>query len=537
MKRALSLYLPTWSIDLLRRRLRRDGRLPDAASRGASRRGRGVVFLLTAPDHGREVVTRCCERACAAGVFAGMTLAHARALLHREQVHAEAESADRDAAALRALARWANRFAPTVATDPPDGLVLDVTGCERLYGGEIPLADAVGGAVTRLGVRCRLAIAPTIGGAWAWARYGDAARPILRDDDVAGSLAPLPVESLRIEPHAVEELAAVGVRRVEQLLDLPRAQLANRFGHAILRRIDQALRPAADDCLARAEAIQPVRPAPPPEVERVFDGPCRQYEAIELAVRGLVDALSAALRLREVGVRRLRLRLERSDAEPVQETLELSHPSRDAKHLWSLIRPRVERINLGYGVDAIRLTAADAAPLPSGQAALIADAAPVSSAADEAEAGRLIDVLSNRLGRDRVLRIEPVDTHVPEKSFRLRPASEPQARVMTEDPPALEGDRPSILLPQVRPVNVTLMRPEGPVLQVQHGEAQRVVATIGPERIAPRWWRSSLGVSAEGGLGGPPVRDYYKLQVEDGRWLWVFRELSSGRWYLHGMWA
>lgn len=457
-----------------------------------------------------------------------MTLAHARALLHGRAVFVEPELPERDAEALAKLARWANRFAPTVAVDPPDGLMLDVTGCERLYGGEPHLLDGVRGAVARLGVRCRGAIAPTIGGAWAWARYGDPARPILQDGDLTHALAPLPIEALRLEPHVVEELASVGVRLVEHLLDLPRAQLADRFGDAVLRRIDQALRITTRDTGAGAgEALAPLRPAPPPEAERLFDGPCRQLEAIELATRGLAEALCASLRGRGLGVRRLRVRFDRSDAEPVAETLDLSAPSRDAKHLWTLLRPRVERMNLGFGVDAIRLTALEVGDVPIEQGVLVEGAAPEPRSRAQREAAQLVDVLGNRLGRQRVLRAEAVDTHVPEKSFRLKPAAEKGGKGYA---PASAGDRPSVLLEHVRPLDVTAMRPEGPVLQIG---PQRVTVCIGPERITPRWWRSS-GEKRE---GGPPVRDYYKLQLADGRWLWAFRELSSGRWYGHGAWA
>jgi protein ImuB len=44
----------------------------------------------------------------------------------------DAESAA-DAGALDRLALWASCYAPIVAADPPDGLVIDVTGCRRYH--------------------------------------------------------------------------------------------------------------------------------------------------------------------------------------------------------------------------------------------------------------------------------------------------------------------------------------------------------------------------------------------------------------------
>lgn len=478
------------------------------------------MFLLTAPDHGRDVVTRCCERAVEAGVYRGMTLAHARALLHDAIVHVEAERPERDAAAVHALARWAIRVAPTVALDGGDGLVLDVTGCERLYRGERRLLAMLRHRLEGMGVRCRIAIAPTLGAAWACARYGDALT-LLDEGDLSLPLGPLPIEALRIESAVVEELASVGVRRVEQLLDLPRAQLADRFGEALLRRIDQAVGRVP-------EALEPIRPAPVPRVERVFDGPVKQVEAIELTVRELVDALAVGLRQRQAGVQRLRLRLQRSDLDPVTETLELSRPSRDAKHLWTLLRPRVERLHLGYGVDAVELEATQCGFLLPEQSRLAGDGedAPI----DTADAGRLIDLLVSRLGAEHVLCTDGVDTHVPEKAFRWRPAREGATITSAPAPSPPRGDRPSRLLPHVHPIDVTIMNPEGPIVLLRRDEPLRVLTTIGPERITPRWWRSRPGEP-------PPVRDYYKLQVEDGRWFWVFRESGSGRWFLHGVWG
>ena len=486
---------------------------------------RGPALLLARGDHGRDVVTHCCARSVAAGVRPGMTLAHSRALLHRQPVYAEPERPEHDSAALYALARWAIRFTPAVAVDPPDGLLLDVTGCERLYGGDARLARLVFEAMARLSVGARVAVGPTVGAAWACARYAEGAITVLAGPDVRDALAPLPVAALRVDPAVVDELALVGVRRVEELVGLPRSALADRFGNAVLRRIDQALGRVP-------EAIDPVRPVAPPRVEREFDGPVTQYEAFELAVRGLVDALAAKLVRLQLGARQVQLRVDRADAGALAETLTLSRPCRDPKHLWALLRPRVERLNLGYGVDTVGLTAGEVGPLWPEQCGLIA-VGPAQPQATAAERDRLVDLLSGRLGRDHVVACDAVDTHVPEKAFRWLPAIEASgtapddaAAVLTTPP----VDRPSVLLDRVRPIDVTLVRPEGPVLVVHQAGGRRVLTTIGPERIDPRWWLSPPGRS-------PPERDYYKLQLEDGRWLWVFREHSGGRWFLHGVWG
>ena len=556
-----------------------------------------------------------------------MSVAHATALLPAAarvvlRDHAPVE----DAAALLALARWAVRFSPTVAPDDPDGLILDVTGCRRLYGGDEALAELVASSIRSLGLDARVAIAPTIGAAWGVARfavdekrnnakaqraqreskeekadhsYGVQSegttrqmRPVARNfaavsmpvdgpalsgssSSFAPSLRPsrlcvppafrvvseeewpelferLPIAALRVEPKIVEELAEVGIDHVGQLLAVPREEIASRFDADVLLRIDQATGEAM-------EALRPVRYSEPASVVLRFAGPTTQFEAIEMAVRQLVEELSTKLQKREAGARRIVLEVERLDEnlrlEFAQESLTLSRPSRNARHLWNLLRPRIERLHLGEGVEALTLTARRTALLPHEQEQL-------DGSSDESEAattarlheaaGQLIDLLESRLGPPAVLAGEIVQTHIPEASFRFRPASEgglkmtpaPRAdsRVSSPDPAAagaveatstfipLPGDRPTVLFDEPEAVAVTLLQPEGPVIGLQWRRLHRITTAIGPERIGRRWWHFRL-------TRRQPARDYYRLQDEEGLWLWVYRSRFSRKWFVHGVWS
>src|SRR5690606_30968430 len=127
MRRVVSLFLPHWPTDRLRRK--RGKPPPDDAP--------SLATVL--PDHGRRVIASPDARALAMGVVPGMTVTKARALVpDLEVVDADL---DGDREALRRLALWAaRRYSPQVASDPPDGLWIDITGCEDLFGGEIALA-------------------------------------------------------------------------------------------------------------------------------------------------------------------------------------------------------------------------------------------------------------------------------------------------------------------------------------------------------------------------------------------------------------
>lgn len=486
-------------------------------------------MLLTADVAQRRLVARCCERSARAGVRPGMDLAHARALLPSEPVWVGPHRPERDADALRSLAIWATRFSPVVAPDPPEGLVLDITGCDRASGGEERLLHTLTGAVRRLGFAARAAIAPTLGCAWAVARFGEGS--IIPDSATRRALAPLPIAALRISEQARAALAEVGVERIGHILDLPRAALPSRFGPELLLRLDQALGQAM-------EVIEPVRPVEPPRVERQFDGPTTQYEAIETTVHDLLIPLAAELRRRESGARRLDIRLIRVDAPPECLTITLSRPSRSPRHLWSLVRPRLERVNLGFGVEFVSITAPRTARLRHEQAGALGgnvDEVPMDRAAAE-----LTDALVNRLGPDRVGSLALAESHIPERrgtgfqpvsladrrdaGVRRDPGPEPLAAPETR---AAAADRPSLLLERPEPASAIAITPDGPPSLLRwRGRDLPIAAAIGPERIGCEWWRRPES-----------ARDYFKVQDRVGRWLWVYRELRTNHWFVHGEWA
>lgn len=533
MRKVVSLHLPMWSIERARRR--QGAHRPLHASQHRQASSSEPVILLIAHQRGQQVVRRCCEKAQAVGVREGMKLSHARALLSpNDEACVLPHEPQHDATALETLARWAQRFTPQVAADPPDGLLLEMTGCERLYGSDGSMIERIVRSVQRLGLTVRAALAPSVGCAWALARFGKEPVTQVSEIQIEDVLAPLPVRALRIEPTIEAALHEVAIDRIGELWRLPREALATRFGTEVLHRLDQALGHVFEG-VATAPVEAPVR------VERAFAGPVIQFEAIAMAVRELLDDLSAELARREQGARRLVLDIERLDGalrpESARQRLTLCEPNRDVKHLWALLRPHVERLNLGRGVERVILTASHTAPLLHAQSTWIDSDVHLAHRDADKHVGELVDILTSRLGPERVLRAQLVETHVPERTCRHRPASqrmhspnaglqgEPRAHVVL-------ADRPSLLLDCPRPVAVTLLAPDGPVVQMRDRERALAVRTsIGPERITPRWWL--VGSEAH----KPPPRDYFKVQDEAGRWWWLYHKLGTSEWFVHGQWV
>ncbi|MFI4897591.1 MAG: Y-family DNA polymerase [Phycisphaerales bacterium JB059] len=507
MKRMMSVWFPNFAVELVRRRDRHAGRSADPRP-----------LLLTTEEHQRQVVAACCERAAGAGVVPGLPVPEARGLIRGEARVEPARPSDAEAA-LWALATWSSRrLAPTVAPDAPDGLLLDVTGCGPVHGGEPRLLEVASAAFRALGFTARGAIAPTLGAAWATARFGGAGPRIVGEGEVREAIASLPVQALRLDPQTVAGLNLLGIERIEHVVATPRSTLPARFGEQLLLRLDQAMGHAI-------ETIHPVRPTDPPMAERLFDGPTTRREVLESTLRALLESVCVQLAARESGARRIGVEFDRSDEAPTGFALVLSHPSRDPGRLWSLARPHLERVHLGFGVEGIRVKAAHLARLHHEQHEQWRDGEAGPHAGTARAVSRLTDTLVNRLGAHRVRVFDPAESYIPERASRFRAPVSIGGRLARFTPTS--ADRPTLLFEAPEPIRVMALTPDGPVRRVTwRGEELEIIACVGPERLGPEWW-----------VGDRSGRDYFKAQDERGRWLWIRRDLTLNQWSIHGVWA
>ncbi len=513
MLRALSLYLPRWPVDLLRRRDRSIGRVA----------GRDESILLVRVDRQRPVVATCCEVARRAGVVPGMTVADARALLRTGGARILPERPDHDAIALESLARWAARFSPLVAVDPPDGLLLNITGCAQIFRGEDRLLGKLIRQTLQLGCAARGAIAPTYAAAWAIARYGASGAILADRAETKTALATLPVRALRIEHRAVLALAEVGITRIGELAAIPRTSIPSRFGIEVLDRLDRAFG-------LTVETIEPVRAREPIRAEWPLEGPTTDLHVLSIVTRRLLERAVDALTELHAGARRLRAIFDRPRLNPVVLEVIVGRPCRDARHLWSLLSPRLERMPMGDGIERVEVFIPAWSRLRDVQATSLAGCEDGGSDAAPAEVDRLCDTLANRLGRERVCAIRLIDTHIPERAWCILPRD--RAGSATIDPGTL--DRPTLLLPLPEPIRTIAGSGDAPPWRIAwRGHDLTVTTAVGPERLGEAWWEARDGPA-------PTLadsRDYFKVQEQEGRWLWVFRKTDSNRWFVHGLWT
>lgn len=482
----------------------------------------------------------------AGGVHPGLALTEARAVLPNLAV-AAADPAG-DLRALEALADWCGRYTPWTAVDLETrgagdaGVWLDISGCAHLFDDERTLLCDLLSRLDGRGLAARVAVAETPGAAWAVARFSDQPLSVVAPGAAEAALAPLPIAGLRLPGDIVAALCAVGLRRIGDVLALPRAPLAARFGALLPRRLDQAF--AAD-----AEPISPRRPVPAMASRLAFADPIAGSEDIAAASRHLLAELCARLAAAHQGVRRLELRLYRTDAHALAVAVGTSRPQRDALHLERLFAEKLADLDPGFGIDAMVLGALVTEPLAPAQAAMgSATGSAVGFAREPADAiARLVDSLGNRLGAERVTVLRERASHLPERSCAEVPALAAAAPASAARGSgaalAVAGGersrqaRPVHLLPWPEPIDVIAPVPDGPpVLFRWHRQPHRVAAAEGPERIAGEWWDHDGG--HEPGRA-PPERDYYRIEDEAGRRFWVYREGQyrpgvPSRWFLHG---
>ncbi len=468
--------------------------------------------LATEGPHGR-VVHAANRLASLAGVVIGARVVDMQTLCPGLRVeHVDTRG---DLAALGRLALWARRWCPWTAADGADGLILDTSGADHLWGGEAAMLEQMEADFSAQGLSARVALASTRGAAWALARFG-AIRPVSFGPM---DLAPLPVAALRLGPETVRLLDRLGLKRIGDLMEMPRAALARRF-----TRTDASNNPLIRLDQATGRLDEPVAG---PEAPPVFRVTLRLAEPILDPVHHLPDLcrrLRDKLDVAEVGARRLVLNVFRTDAEMRQIAVGTALPIRDPDHMIRLFSERIERLDPGFGFDLIVMEATRTDPLRASQTGLD------GTCDNTADFAQLVDRLTARFGPGRIFQTAPRASHIPERSqIRIAPLAVAPSRSGPVCRPLRVFDPPE-------EIRVLYTVPEGP--PVQFVWRRRIVSVVryqGPERISPEWWHDRSGTR---------LRDYFRIEDPEGRRLWVYREGLADdergpapRWFLHGMFA
>jgi protein ImuB len=459
------------------------------------------------------------RKATSLGLSAGMPLANARAMLPALKVMTENEPAD--LAFLERIADWCDRFTPLVALDPPRGLLLDVTGAAHLFAGEPAMLDRIRAGITRQGVIVRGALAGTAAAARALARYRDGT--IVSSGEEAEAVAPLPVEALRLNDVATHALCRAGLKTIGQAAARSRTELTARFGAGMIFALEAVL--------GRAE--RPITPRillPDYVAEHRFAEPIVTDDAILKTLYSLSGVLAGMLAERGEGARQLQAVFFRTDGAERRITVETGSPTREPTIIKRLFSEKIDALadplDPGFGFDLVRLSASRVERAETQETDFNAD----ENA--KREIAFLVDRLAARFGSHNILSFQPNDTHIPEAAWTAVPAQHGQnskyewERIRgTREAPR----RPLRMLAKPEPVSILRAVPDNAPLRFRWRRAVHVVRGIeGPERIAMEWWRHQTS---------PPTRDYFRVEDEEGRRFWLYRNRADPQWFMQGVFA
>ena len=548
----MCIYFPEWAIDVTKRKLL----LKDPKAQHPS------AILLTHRIANQAVVARACKVSRSLGVKSGMAASLARAIAPKGAI-LEPFDPIQDASALSTLASWCLRFSPIVGLDndlrralsseknekellnlDPKyyGITIDLTGTERLHGDPKKLSIYFHSLFKGTG---RVAIAPTIAGAWALSRYYN--RPHCH----CGSLQELkllvndlPARSLRIGPELESKLSQAGIYTVGDLGRISRSALSQRFGKPLLYRL----------ALLNGTMLEPIITASPKErfvARRIFEPPLSSRKSIVLAIERLASSLLDLLKLRGLSALRFTITVKDTENNKTVKDLSLASAANDKTRITSVIVPVIESIVFCGEAYEIAIEALDTVLVSPSQASFSGDKLRDHDAVNRAF-NDLLNSFSLRIGRERILRAALTTSYIPERSYRYDSAitklnsSELQTNEASHQynleniPVASVKERPTLILTPPEPINSIAMLPDKPPSWISwRGERLNIVSGFGPERIAPEWWRGNLSEQKALDLK-LAERDYFTLQDNQGRWLWVFRANltdTSQNWFIHGVWT
>jgi protein ImuB len=523
-RRILSLWLPRLPTDRIKRRLLRDNGEPADNS----------PCIVVAKQNNALQISALDDAATHLGLEVGLPLANARAVCPDIQVFDADEAAD--AQTLNDIADWCDRFTPLVALDSPHGLLLDITGCAHLFGGEAALMEMVCRALTWQGFMVSAAIAGTSICARTMNRHIHGR--IVGDGEEADAVKPLPVFALGADVAISRGLRRAGLKTIGDVAARARHEITARFGADFTTLLEHAL--------GQGDApISPRKLLPDYIVEKRFPEPVSTGEVIAATISRLARALIAAMDRQGKGARRLEASFFRTDGAVRAIAVDTGQPVTRPEVIDRLFRERLDALSdpldPGFGFDLVRLSASRTEIVVQQQRDLDANVH------DNDELAALIDRIAARIGGRRVVVHLPQDTHIPERAVLAAPAQHhlAAAAAVAGWPARVEGEpplRPLRLFEKPEPIEVLFA--EVPDKPPKHFKWRRASHTIiraeGPERVAMEWWRSQETM---------PTRDYFRVEDEAGMRFWLYRDglygeivQEDGRaippdWFVHGLFA
>lgn len=437
------------------------------------------------------------EAAYAAGIRLGASLATARSLVPELLQHARDRAAE--AQRLERLIVAMYDFTPYVSVAAWDALLLDMAGSLKLFGGVNKTRNKLRKRLDRMGHRAAIGIAHTPRASLALAKNAtDADWPDFPDPHTMQGIAlqqlyATPLACLELAAKTLERLANMGMRKVGEIVRVPRHELTKRFGIELTDYVAQLTGDRPDPWEAER----------PPESfsERLhLIEPARGKDETLEPMEHLAELLSTWLARLNLGVRRLCWGVYTFEGDGASFEVGFEQPRHEVTDVMAITRLRMESVELPGEAMTITL---DALRVANRDSKWVERDVLGQVLARPAPPRELLERLTARLGSDALQRFCILDDHRPEFAWMPRPAHDSSGDAIAV--PA-RGRRP-----------LWLLEPPTPV---RHDHL-RIVS--GPERIQCGWWEREQR------------RDYFVAQDRDETWCWCFRDAQG--WFVHGYFA
>jgi protein ImuB len=446
-----------------------------------------------------------------AGVLVGNVLADAKAIcpalcaLQDDAIFFEHN--------LKDMAQWFLRYAPVIAVHPPDCIIIEATGCTHLWGGEANYLKHIQQQLNGMGYTIKLAMAGSIGAAWAVAHY-DVSPAIVQPGMEAEALASFPPAALRLESQALELLQKLGMVQIRDFMHLPAAALRRRFGTHLIKQIQYAIG-------SINEPFEAISPKPEWQERLVALSPIVNEKGIAIALQQLLEAICNRLKKNGLGLRKVICTCYKTDRAKQAIEITVRNTCNNAAYLHKLFSYKIASLRPEPGIEQFCVTAMDTGICEPLQEALWVNTGISESAAVSA----LLDSMAIRIGAENITRFFPAAHYWPERAILPIKAG--------DDRPGLqwvkEHSRPILLLENPISIQVTAPVPDYPPMLFRHQQqVYKIIRADGPERIEQEWW-----------LQQGHHRDYYHVEVENGNRYWIFRlghydAEKKDQWFLHG---
>lgn len=414
------------------------------------------------------------------------------------------------------LGWWALQYTPRVAW-LDEALVMEVSACERLWGGRHGLMRRLNIENPVPGHRLQQARGDTGLVALARLRMFAAGRQPPADVPAA-----LPLGTLSAARAHLDVLARMGCRAWGDVAALPRGGLSRRFGAGLREALDMAwgLHPERHTWLALPDVF-----------EQKLELPALAENASELmwSANRLLAALQIWLRARQRGVLAIELewtldlrRYNGVDLPPTQAiTVRTAEPTQDMAHLRRLMGERLALTQLAAPASWLRLRSIETSPWAGASTSFLPDDSRKGDKLHE-----LVERLSARLGPQQVRVPVPHADHRPECMQSWRPALRVKGEAASAS--ASSASQPDAVFP------AWLLR-DPPRLEMRDGRPWyfgRLRLLTGPQRQEGGWWIDDAMQKAG---GQPAMRDYFIAESPEAGLVWVFRE--NLQWFLQGIYA